>query len=389
MNERATFWLLDQVDVPTPRQRYVQLNVHGPGQESGVYEETEKINGDFLARWFPRSATGNQVEPRLHKVDDYWDFRPPDARDSGERDRRRGRFGGFGRGGGSYAEAYMSYQTSDPEDYRWNFPPRANGTLEDFGPLIDLLKLLDPEITLEVMFHERVEQLVAVDEWTRVLAARTVANDWDTYGLRRGKNAYLYRAPTGQWHLLPWDSDLSWRSRGFGRFSRSASLFSDKFPAVERLLRKPEYRRMFLGHAAFLATKRLEPKYFSRIADELGKHVGASGYELEEAAETNREQILAEIPEVEFEVKTVEREEREGKPDVVRVSGTAPLITHGFRLGSREVTTRFPTVESWTAEFDVDSANRELRVLRAIDRDGDEVARATITIPEIGVRKKG
>jgi hypothetical protein len=275
----------------------------------------------------------------------------------------------------------MSYQTSDPEDYRWNFPPRANGTNEDFGPLIELLKLLDPEITLDVVFPERVESLVAVDAWTRVLAARTVANDWDTFGLQRGKNAYLYRAPSGRWHLLPWDSDLSWRgSRGFGRFSRSSSIFSDKFPAVQRLLRQPRYRRLFLSYAAFLASKRLEPKYFSQIADELGKHVGVSGYNLEEAAESNRERILAEIPEVEFQVKSVERVARAGKPDIVRIGGTAPLITHAVRLGGRGGTTRFPDEKTWTAEFEVEPESGEI-VLQAIDRDGDEVARTTITVP--------
>jgi hypothetical protein len=381
MNERATFWLLDQVDVPTPRQRYVYLNVHGPGQESGIYEEVEKVSGDFLARWFHGEDAASEGTGRLHKVDDYWDFRPPGDDDPGERDRGRRRFGGFGRGGGAYAEAYLRYQTADPEDYRWNFPPRANGSDEDFGPLIELLKLVDPEITLDVVFRERVESLVAVDEWTRVLAARTVANDWDTYGLRRGKNAYLYRAPSGLWHLLPWDSDLSWRSRGFGRYSRSTSLFSNKFPEVERLLRQPEYRRMFLGHAAFLASKRLEPAYFSRIADELARQVGASGYDLEDAAATNRERVLAEIPEVEFRVTSVERLAGAGRPDVARISGTAPLITHGFRLGDRAGTARFPDERTWTADFEIGPEGGEL-VLQAVDRDGDEVARAKVRVPE-------
>ena len=50
MNERLTFWLLDQIDVPTPRQRYVHMNLYGQQSESGIYEEVEKVNGAYLER---------------------------------------------------------------------------------------------------------------------------------------------------------------------------------------------------------------------------------------------------------------------------------------------------------------------------------------------------
>ncbi len=138
---------------------------------------------------------------------------------------------------------------------------------------------------------------------------------------------------------------------------------------------------MFLGHAAFLASKRLAPDYFSQIVDDLARHVGASGHDVEEAAARNRERIIAEIPQVEFRVKSVERVAHADQADRLRVSGTAPLIAHGFRLGERAGRTRFPDERSWIAEFEIGPESGE-RVLQAIDRDGDEVARANVTVPE-------
>ncbi len=382
MNERSVFWLLDQVDVPTPRQRYVHVKIHGQQQESGLYEEVEKVDNDFLANWFPVDPSKPALPGRLHKIDDYWDFRPPaearlDDRSGG------GRFGGFrfGGRGGSYVEAYLEYSTSDPEDYRWNFPPRANGHDESFEPLIELIRLADPEVTKTEDFLARVESLVDVDQWTRLLAGRTLANDWDSYGLSRGKNAYLYRAPDGLWRLLPWDSDLSWGGRGgFGGFRRGSSIYPEKFPAVRRLLSVPRYRRLFLGHVAFLARKRLNDPTFSRMIDELENQVDTRS-RLRDAAADNADRILQGIPEVDLAVDRIERPERDTRPDLVRLGGTAPALAHRFRLGPHDGESQFPDERRWTADFEL-AGERGGLTLEALDRDGEVVATIEVALPE-------
>ncbi len=388
MNERLTFWLLDQVGAPTPRQRYVRLNVVGHPEESGTYEDVEKINGAYVDRWFAHEE-GNE-SPRLHKIDDYWDFRPPSRTAPAFGGDPRG-FRGFRGRGGSYVEAYLQYETDDPEDYRWNFPPRANGGREDFRPLLDLIRLVDPRETSDDEFRRRVESLVDVDEWIHVLAARTVANDWDTYGLSRGKNAYLYRAPSGRWKLLPWDSDLSWFSRGFGRFSQGNSLFYDKFPAVRRLLAQPPYRREFLSTIAFLARKRLEPARFRRVLDELEAQVGSRAYGLAETAAQRREQALRQIPSVEFRIEAVSRGDRsdEGDGDRLHLAGTAPLIAHRLVVAGRAVDWRFRDLESWTSEIDWSDLGPEYAAdeppelrIEVVDRDGDAVGAVSVAAPK-------
>ena len=48
------------------------------------------------------------------------------------------------------------------------------------------------------------------------------------------------------------------------------------------------------------------------FADELSDHTGASTWDFKDAAESNRERILGEIPEIPFRVTKVERATRDG-----------------------------------------------------------------------------
>ena len=389
-NERAVFWLLDQADVPTPRQRYIHLSLPDHPEESGVYEDVEKINGDYLTRWFPKPETGVVKPDRLHKIDDYWDFGPPAPRDPNE-DRFGGRqrfggFRGFGSRNASYVEAFLEYETSDPEDYRWNFPPRSNGRLEDFSPLVELIRTADPGKTKDDEFREKVAGLIDVDEWASVIAARTLANDWDTYGLSRGKNAYLYRNPSGRWSLLPWDSDLSWGGRGgfgarFGGFGGERPLVSTKFAAIERLFSIPKYRRGLYSHLAFLATKRMDEKTFSQMIRELGAVVGTRADHLIDTALDQRERILGTLPRTELTVESTSRVARDGKPHLLKIRGTAPILAADLRLGDLRGTVVFPDEKTFEATFEIDANIDASQQMRAVDRDEDTVARIDVTVP--------
>ncbi len=379
MNERLTFWLLDQVDVPTPRQRYIHFNIYGQDRETGIYEDVEKINGEYLSRWFPGEKKENQLVDLLYKVDDYWDFRPSSGSSGGG---FRGGFGGFGRGNGSYVEAYMQYETSDPEDYRWNFPPRANGNREEFGPLVELIRFVDSKKTKDEEFQKRLDSMIDVDQWARILAGRTLANDWDTYGMQRGKNAYLYRAPSGLWYLLPWDSDLSWAGRGgFNPFGRQASLISGKFPAVNRIFDQAKYRRHLLSNLAFLASKKLDPNYFSKVIADLEKQVGVRAQHMLQTAASNRTRILDQIPKVELQVTRAQQVKREDSSEILRIYGTAPLITQGLQLDWKTGKVHFLDEKNWVAEFEFPQQKAKVK-LQALDREGDAVAEIELQLGE-------
>ena len=104
----------------------------------------------------------------------------------------------------TFRGATFSFLSDDPEDYRWNYPLRADADRDDYRPLLRLLRTLDPSRTRERDFREQIETQVAVEQWLRVLAVATAVNYWDFVGAKRGKNVYLYRAPAdGLWYLCP------------------------------------------------------------------------------------------------------------------------------------------------------------------------------------------
>ena len=360
LNERLTYWLAEQVRAPNVRQQYVYFRLFGHDEE-GIYEDVEKIDGDFLSSWFespakeslkvapirkkrsPRRSSRNPIFRSLHKVDDYFELYP---------DGKRG-----------YRESFLDFKSSDVEDYRWNFPPRANGNRDDLEPLVELIHFMDPDTTPNATFARHLEDRLDGALWMRVLAARTFSNDWDTLGRERGKNAFLYRSPVdGRWRLLPWDCDLSW-----GR-SPTSSLTSKKFASFNRLLSVPLYRRWFFGSLLYLA-QRTEPARFGRVLDDLSSKTGAATAGFKTFAITRRDKILREVQDLPLRVNRARRKKRKDAPDLVEIAGVAPLTVTDFRLDGRRGSVEFVGYEGFVASFEIGPEKGEAE-LSALDFGG-------------------
>ena len=380
LNERLTYWLLEQIHAPNVRQQYVYFRFPGKDEE-GIYEDVEKIDGSFLSSWFggsdsageeqgaarqkaakPRTLAGakkkgaaGEEESRLYKVDDYFDLSANESLQS------------------DYDEADVVYVSEDPEDYRWNFTPRVSKLTEDFGPLVKLLQVLDPRAYPEKGFDERIDATIDTDEWLRVLAARTFANDWDTLGLTRGKNSMLYYSGRdGLWRLLPWDCDLSWSN------SRTA-IFSTKFPGIRRFLDRPAHRRKFLAYLAYLSSAGLDPASFEQVLADLNSHSGARTQQFRDFGLDRRQFIISQIPSVELRVGEIRRVERAGSHDIARAAGTAPIPALRLRLNGREGTVRFLDMERWAAEFPLGPDGGSF-ALEALDFGGKALGSAVVKV---------
>ncbi len=379
LNERLTYWLADQLDAPNVRQQYVHFRI--PGQEEGLYEDVEKVDGRFLERWFapkrpkadggaaagaseaaqatpnaPASAAG-EAPGVLHRVDDHFEMFPG--------------------GGQAFREADLNFRGEDPEDYRWNFPPRAESMREDFGPLFALLKLLDPRTTPDGSFDARAEESMDVDEWLRVLAARTLTDDWDTLGLDRGKNALFYLTPSrpdepARWRLLPWDCDLAWRDPSRG-------IVPHKFRAIQRLLGRPAYERRYHAYLAYLCERKFAPAHFAAILADCSRFSGAQTDSFAQFAAYRRDFVLRMISRSRLRVAGATRIVSRETPDILRVSGTAPAAALRFRLNGREAPAKLEGRSDWSADFPIGPDGGE-NLLQALDFGGYEVARAMVRV---------
>src|SRR6185503_8412743 len=120
-----------------------------------------------------------------------------------------------------------------------------------------------------------------------------------------------------------WDSDLSW-SQSFmnGRFALR-TIYPEKFPEFVRLLGQPQYRRRFHTYLAYLAEK-MEADRLEGVLRETRQRVGTSPQRYLTFAEVAVGLARRELPSVPFRVERFSRVPRNGGPDLLRLSGTAP-----------------------------------------------------------------
>ena len=372
-NERLVYWLLEELDAPSLRQRWVHLRI--PGHESGVFEDVEEVGSELVARWFDGEAArggdpaggpddGRDGPGRLYKVDDHIEL------SGGYRARVRGHIG---------------WKGADPELYRWNFPPRLDAG-QDLRPIVELNRFLDPAMTPDAAFGARADAVLDADEWLRVIAARNIMGDWDTLGLRAGKNAYLFLASSdGRWRLLPWDCDQSTR-----RYPPTSPLIWDDCNALRRLLAHPPFQRLYLGYIAYLAERRLEPAHLETILDEIAARGGGSTAGVRAFVEERRRWALSLIPEPPFRIERIERVEQgaaDGDADadgVLRLTGTGPVIVQRIRIGDAEARCRPLDLARFAVELAAPPPGSA--IVEALDLGGTKVASAAVTVPGAGGR---
>ena len=204
---------------------------------TGTYEALDKPNRQYINFWFPE---GGESFGAHFEMDDRFGFN-----DSGSRTGNaegRALFPPYGSTGGG----------NNKENYRWYFSLRNRKTEDDYTPLIGLCRLLDSRTTSSSAFDNSVFSIIDVEEMLRVLAIVTNIDHWDTWGGRRGKNCYFYRAPSdGLWRLVPWDLELTFGNAGGGEFSTIPSsptgTIPNHFSEVTRMLNRPRLKRMYYG----------------------------------------------------------------------------------------------------------------------------------------------
>jgi len=222
LQERVSYWFYAQMGLQYSRQEWPWLIING--RSYGSYDDVQKIDGDYIDRWFPGGNEGY-----LHKIDDYFEFNTDGTSHSGER-----------------ADEGLIYNTSHPlipETYRWHFEKRSHPEDDNWQYLYTLAKALNASPT-GTKYQQDLEAIIDPHHFAKVLAIRHAVGDWDSYGYRRGKNnAFYYAMPEGKWYLLPWDIDFAFGSGD----NASTSLFSvaGHFPEVNQFINHPTYRQMY------------------------------------------------------------------------------------------------------------------------------------------------
>jgi hypothetical protein len=237
LQERASYWFYKQMGLQFSMQEYVRLIMNG--RTANIYEDVQKVDGDYIDRWFPGDNQGY-----IHKIDDYFEYSADGT--------------GF-----SNLDEGLKYDSSHPllkETYRWGFEKRTHRENDNWDPLFDFAVAMNTRSS-SPNYEQTIESVIHPEHFARVLAIRHAVGDWDSYGYNRGKNnAFYYALPEGKWYLLPWDIDFALGS-GDGASTNVFSMNSGQFPEVYQFVNRPKYRQMYLNALAELVNGPWQTSY--------------------------------------------------------------------------------------------------------------------------------
>ena len=218
--------------IPAPKANYLQLVING--ESWGIYVNSQQFNKDFLKDWF-----GNSKGVR-------WKMLPNP------------------RGGNG-----LGYEGDSPASYEGKYLMKSSGGDADWAKLILVFK------TLEETPSERLEAALSpifnIDRALWFLALENVFIDNDGYWTR-ASDFSMYTAPDGRLHMIPHDSNETFRYPGGSGYSGESGvgldplygIDDDRKPLIYRLLNVPNLKARYLAHVRtirdeWLVWDRIEP----------------------------------------------------------------------------------------------------------------------------------
>jgi hypothetical protein len=263
LQERASYWFYSQMGLQFSTQEYVRVIINGRSHSN--YEDVQKIDGDYIRRWFP-----NDTEGYIHKVDRYFEYSTNGT--------------GF-----ANLDEGLKYDNRHPllkETYRWGFEKRSHREDDNWDHIFDFAVAMNAPSSMPG-YEQAIESVIHPEHFAKVLAIRHAVGDWDSYGYNSGKNNYFYYAlPEGKWYLLPWDIDHTLGS-GNKPNTNLFSVNSENFPEVNQFLRYPKYRQMYEEAFAKLVNGPWQTSYgtnnpptaFDRFLDDAADALIAEGFD--------------------------------------------------------------------------------------------------------------
>ncbi|MFC1604714.1 lamin tail domain-containing protein [Planctomycetota bacterium] len=370
LQERASYWFYKEMGLQFSMQEYVRLIMNG--RTANVYEDVQKVDGDYIDKWFPDDNEGY-----IHKIDDYFEYSADGT--------------GF-----SNLDEGLKSDSSHPrlkETYRWGFEKRSHRENDNWDHIMDFAAAFNTPSS-STLYESNIESVIHPEYMARVLAIRHAVGDWDSYGYRRGKNNLFYYAlPEGKWYLLPWDIDFTLGS-GDGSNTNLFSVNANQFPEVDRFLNYPKYQRMYLQAYAELVNGPWQTSYgtadppteFDKFLDDAANALIADGQGsgrrdgIKDFVRRRRSYILTQIPSsLTFEITTNGGGDFFTSASKVTITGVAPIEVAGISVNGTSVPAEF----SGNSVFDVKIEIAEgpnLLNLQGLNGVGNPVTGATDSI---------
>ncbi len=278
--------------------------------------------------------------------------------------------------------ADWSNRGNNKANFRWNFNHRTRELEDDFTPLMRLVATMSGSSTV---LDNELEDIMDVEQFLRVYAARCAHDDWDTISIGNGQNMYCYYAPLeGRWKLLPWDMDHSWGNT-------NARTMPDSDARMARILSRPKYRRMYAGIVNEMLNGRGDkPGYWSSgemVAKFVNRNNAIVGAEGVGAAGNvagfvgGRRGVFSRVipGRVTFAITTEGGEDFVVNAASTRLEGNGWVDVYSILINGEPAELTWTTTSRWRTVVDLPEERNDIEVL-AIDVEGSIIGTDTITI---------
>ncbi len=375
LQERASYWFYRKMGLQYSTQEYIRPIINGNAHT--VYEDVQKIDGDYIDAWFPNDNDGY-----IHKIDDYFEYTAD------------------GTGFSNYDEG-LKYDANHPllkETYRWGFEKRSNRENDTWDHLFNFAVAMNTSLQDGPAYETAIESMIHPEHFARVLAIRHALGDWDSYGYTRGKNNYYYYAfPENKWYLLPWDIDFTLGS-GHGPTTNLFLVNADQFPEVNNFLNYPKYRRMYLQAFAELIGGPWQTSYgtanppteFDRYLDENANALVADGAgdgrrdAIKEFVRNRQTYIASQLPSLTFMITSNNGDDFCTSESTVSITGVAPIQVAQIEVNGTIVPSTFSGTNAFSVDIPLVIGSNELH-LKGLDNIGNAVPGATDSITVLRV----
>ena len=230
--------------IPAPKANFVRVVING--ENWGIYVNAQQFNKDFLKEWFDTSKGVRWKVPA--------GFRGPKP---------------------------LVYTGDKKESYQEAFQLKSKESPKAWEDLIKLCKAFQE--TKPAQAEEQLSSLLNIDRALWFLALDNVFIDSDGY-ISRGSDYAIYQDPIkGRFHLLPYDSNETFRYAGQGgpgarstgtpgaNLEPLTQIDQENRPVIRVLLSNPILRARYIAHMRTIVDEWLDWKKINPIVEKYHK----------------------------------------------------------------------------------------------------------------------
>ncbi|MBM3847280.1 MAG: hypothetical protein FJ405_13485 [Verrucomicrobia bacterium] len=228
---------------PCPRASMAQVFING--SLWGVYTLVQQENGQLINAYFP-SNDGDR-------------WRTPNAALGGG-----GPGGGGGFSGSNSALAYLG--STNIASYRQHYTLQTTNSTSDvaYGRLVNAIRVLNTTPAAEL--RDKVEDVLAVDNWLWSLAFENLFADDDSYWNKGADYGFYYERESGRIHPVEHDGNEAFVPAD-ATLSPVQGAGSNNRPVLGRFLAIPELRQRYLAHLRTALREQFHPSILTPRVD--------------------------------------------------------------------------------------------------------------------------